>query len=161
MTDLRTERLVLHPVDADEAARIVQGCPGPDDAWAPDFPFEGDVVGATMFLRATAAHGEQQPFGHYVVVRGTDGRAIGGIGFKGAPRAGTAEIGYGLAPSARGSGHAAEAVRALADLARRHGVTRLVADTERSNLASRRTLAHAGFRETGTSGDLVDHVLEL
>ena len=33
-----------------------------------------------MFLRVTAAHGEQQPFGHYVVVRAEDGQAVGGIG---------------------------------------------------------------------------------
>ncbi|MDO9381132.1 MAG: GNAT family N-acetyltransferase [Nocardioidaceae bacterium] len=155
MTDLRTERLILHPVDVGEAERIAARRPAPGDAWAEDFPFEGDVMGVTMFLRATAAHGDQGPFGHYAIVRTADGRAVGGAGFKGRPQAGSVEIGYGLAPSARGHGYAAEAVRALLDLAREHGVARVVADTDRGNLASQRTLAAAGFARLGTDGDLL------
>ncbi len=161
MTDLYTERLVLHAVDVDEAERIVARQPGPHDAWAPDFPFDGDVIGATMFVRATRAHGDQQPFGHYVVIRSADGQAIGGIGFKGQPEDGTAEIGYGLAPSGRGNGFAAEAVLALADLAREYGLSRLVADTREDNTASRTTLEHAGFATTGARDDLIVYELEL
>jgi RimJ/RimL family protein N-acetyltransferase len=33
-------------------------------------------------------------------------------------------------------------------------VTRVVADTTIDNIASQRTLEHAGFRRTGTEGDL-------
>lgn len=155
MTDLHTERLILRPVDADEAERIVARQPAAHDAWATDFPFEGDVIGATMFLRATIAHGEQRPFGHYVIIRAADGHAIGGIGFKGQPHDGTAEIGFGLAPSGRGSGFAAEAARALVTLAREQGLSRVVADTEGHNIASQRTLEQAGFAKTGTDGALV------
>lgn len=155
MTDLHTERLILHPIDADEADRIVARQPGPHDAWAPDFPFEGDVIGATMFLRATIAHGDQRPFGHYVIITSADGRAIGGIGFKGQPHDGAVEIGFGLAPSGRGNGFAAEAVRGLVNLARGRGLSRIVADTDRHNLASQRTLERAGFTQTGTDGALL------
>lgn len=56
-TDLHSERLILHPVDVTEAKRIVVRQPGPDDCWAQDFPFDGDVIGATLCLRATASHG--------------------------------------------------------------------------------------------------------
>ena len=161
VTDLHTDRLVLHPVDVDEAERIAARQPGPHDAWAPDFPFDGDVIGATMFVRATRAHGDQQPFGHYVVIRSEDGQAIGGIGFKGPPRDGTAEIGYGLAPLGRGDGFAAEAVHALAGLAREHGLWRLVADTKEDNTASRRTLEHARFVTTGARDDLIFYELKL
>src|SRR5204862_4412049 len=90
---------------------------------------EGDVIGVSMFLRATAAQGDQRPFGYYRITRLADGLAIGGIGFKGQPDDGAVEIGYGLAPSARGNGYAAEAARALVALARRHGLLRVLADT--------------------------------
>ena len=115
MTDIRTAHLLLHAVDVDEAERIVAQTAGPDDAWAGDFPFEGDVGAAGMFLHASATLGEQRPFGYYRITRLSDGLAIGGIGFKGRPDDGCVEIGYGLAPSARGNGYAAEAVMALLD----------------------------------------------
>ncbi len=70
VTDMHTERLILRPIDTDEAERIVARQPGTQDSWARDFPFDGDVIGVSMFLRATAAHGDQYPFGHYVVIRG-------------------------------------------------------------------------------------------
>ena len=159
VTDLQTARLVLHPVDVTEAERIVAGHQGPDDLWAEDFPFDGDVLGVTMFLRATAAHGDQRPFGHYVITRIADGQVIGGVGFKGRPENGSVEIGYGLAPSARGHGCAAEAARALVALAREHRLTRVTADTDTGNTASQRTLEHAGFTQLGTDGNL--HLYEI
>lgn len=160
--ELRAERLILRPVDPVEAERIVARRPGPQDCWAEDFPFERDVVGAGMYLRATAAGGDQRPFGHYVVIRTEDGTAIGGIGFKGKPEAGSVEIGYGLVPSARGSGYAAEAVRVLLAFAREQGLSRVVADTERDNVASQRTLERAGLTRTGIQGEqyLYEVILE-
>lgn len=159
MKDLSTERLILHPVDVAEAERIVVRQPRPADSWAEDFPFDGDVIGATMFLRATAAHGDQRPFGHYTISRFADGQMIGGIGFKGQPENGSVEIGYGLAPSARGHGYAAEAARALIALAHAHRLTRVVAETDEGNIASQRTLEHAGFTQIGTKGSL--HLYEV
>src|SRR5665213_3242896 len=108
MSDLRTSRLELHAIDVAEAERIVARSAGPADAWADDFPFEGDVGAVGGFLRATAALGEQRPFGYYRITRSSDGRAIGGIGFKR-----LLDGGCGLAPSARGQGYAAEAIIAL------------------------------------------------
>jgi RimJ/RimL family protein N-acetyltransferase len=146
LTDVRTERLELHPIDVAEGQRIVARIAGPDDSWASDFPFEGDVAAVGSFLRATAASGEQRPFGFYRITRLADGRAVGGIGFKGQPAGGCVEIGYGLAPSARGNGYAAEAVAALLALATGHGLSRVIADTALDNAASQRTLIRAGFR---------------
>ena len=154
MTELRTARLSLHAIDAAEGERIVGRSAGPGDAWAEDFPFDGDIMGVTVFLRATAAHGDQRPFGHYRITRAADGQAIGGIGFKGQPDDGCVGVGYGLAPSARGNGYAAEALTALLTVAAEHGLTRVIADTTSDNIASQRTLEHAGFRHTGTDGDL-------
>ncbi len=154
MTDVRTTRLLLHPIDVAEGERIVARIAGPDDSWAPDFPFEGDVGAVGSFLRAAAASGEQRPFGFYRITRLADGRAIGGIGFKGQPVGGCVEIGYGLTPSARGDGYAAEAVAAVMALAAEHGLSRVIADTTLDNIASQRTLTRAGFRLVGADDEL-------
>ncbi len=90
-----------------------------------------------------------------------DGQAIGGIGFKGQPADGCVEVGYGLAPSARGQGYAAEALVALLDVAHDHGLSRVVADTTGDNVASQRTLERAGFRHMGTNGDTYLYELRL
>jgi RimJ/RimL family protein N-acetyltransferase len=159
MTDVRTSRLELHAIDVAEAERIVARRPGPSDAWADDFPFAGDIVAVEGFLRATASHGEQQPFGYYRITRLVDGLAVGGIGFKDRPAGGCAEIGYGLAPSARGQGYAAEAVIALLKIAVEHGLSRVVADTTVDNVASQHTLIGAGF--TVAHSDAEHHYYEV
>ena len=154
VTDVQTARLQLHAIDVAEGQRIVARIGGPGDSWAPDFPFEGDVGAVGGFLRATAASGDQRPFGYYLISRLADGRAVGGIGFKGQPEGGCVEIGYGLAPSARGQGYAAEAVVALLALAAEHGVSRVIADTTLDNIASQRTLVRAGFRFVRSDDEL-------
>ena len=154
VTDVRTTRLLLHPIDVAEGERIVAGMAGPDDCWASDFPFEGDVGAVGGFLRAAGTSGEQRPFGFYRITRLADGQAIGGIGFKGQPVGGCVEIGYGLTPSARGDGYAAEAVVALLALAAELGLSRVTADTTLDNIASQRTLIRAGFRLVGADDEL-------
>jgi RimJ/RimL family protein N-acetyltransferase len=154
MTDARTSRLLLHPIDIPEGERIVARNPEPADAWADDFPFDGDVRAVEVFLRATAEAGEQQPFGYYRITCLADGLAIGGIGFKGQPSDGCVEIGFGLAPSARGHGYAAEALVALVSIAANRGVSRVIADTAVDNITSQRTLKRVGFRLVGTNDEL-------
>jgi RimJ/RimL family protein N-acetyltransferase len=154
MTDIRTSRLQLQAIDIAEAKRIVARTAGPADTWTDDFPFEGDVGAVAGFLRATATHGEQRPFGYYRITRLADGRAIGGLGFKGRPDGGCVEIGYGLVPSARGHGYAAEAVTALLTVAADNGLSRVLADTTPDNIASQRTLIRAGFRLVSTDAEL-------
>jgi len=159
VTDIRTSRLELHAIDVAEAERIVTRTAGPADAWADDFPFEGDVGAVGAFLGATTAHGEQRPFGYYRITRLADGRAIGGIGFKGQPHDSGVEIGYGLAPSARGRGYAAEAVVAVLAIAADHGLSTVIAETTADNIASQRTLIRAGFTHVGT--DIERHRYEV
>ena len=154
MNQIRTSRLQLHAIDIAEAERIVARSAGSADTWADDFPFEGDVGAVGGFLRATATHGEQQPFGYYRITRLADGRAVGGIGFKGQPDGGCVEIGYGLASSARGHGYAAEAVIALLTVAADHGLSRVIAHTTLDNIASQRTLIRAGFHILSTDAEL-------
>lgn len=155
MSDIVTPRLLLHPIDVAEGERIVARTPGAFDSWADDFPFDGDVRGVEAFLHGTAAHGEQGPFGHYRVTRLADGRAVGGVGFKGQPEGGCVEIGYGLSESARGHGYAAEAVSAVLTIAADHGLSKVVADTTLDNIPSQRTLVRAGFQLVREDDELI------
>jgi RimJ/RimL family protein N-acetyltransferase len=152
--DYRTERLSLHAIDELAARRIHDRAPHSDDAWAADYPFEGDLAAIGSFLRATKQNGEQRPFGYYQIRRQSDGLAIGGVGFKGPPDGGVAEIGYGLVPSARGHRYATEAVEALVQIAAGLGVTTIRADTDLDNVASQRTLEHAGFYQVEADSEL-------
>jgi len=150
VTDVHTSRLLLHAIDVGEAERIMSGIAGPSDVWAHDFPFEGDRIAVGAFLRRTTESGEQLPFGHYQIADSSNGLAIGGIGFKSRPTIGCVEIGYGLVPSARGHGYAAEALTALLDLAATHGVLAVIAATTPDNAASQRTLERVGFEVVRT-----------
>ena len=118
------------------------------------FPFRGRRWRSGGLPSRTGSHGEQRPFGYYRITRLSDGRAIGGVGFKGQPDGGCVEIGYGLAPSGRGHGYAAEAVIALLTVAADHRLSRVIADTPLDNIASQRTLIRAGFRLVSTDAEL-------
>lgn len=161
MTDIRTPRLLLHAIDVAEGERIVARSAGPVDAWADDFPFEGDVGAVGGFLRATAALRELGPFGYYRITRLSDGRAVGGTGFKGQPVGGCVEIGYGLVPSARGHSYAAEAVTALLSVAANQGLSKVIAETTMDNIASQRTLIRAGLRLVSTDAELHHYEVNL
>lgn len=153
VTELQTERLTLHPVDTAEAERIIVRRPGFEDRWMENYPLDGDLYALTAFLKASDTHGDQGPFRYYRITRTVDGITIGGIGFKGKPNNGSVEIGYGLAPSARGRRYAAEAAHALVALARQHGLSRIFAHTGEDNFTSQRTLERVGFKRAGVNDD--------
>ena len=102
-----------------------------------------------------------EPFFAYVIVRRSDGRAVGDAGFHGPPdEDGVVEIGYALVPAARGTGLAAEATRLLVEWARAQpGVRSVIARVEPSNGPSRRLLEHLGFARDGERGGLDRFVL--
>jgi len=154
LMDCGTARLDLHAVNEMEAKRIRDRTPQQGDAWAADYPFDGDLAAIGSFLRATEQSGEQRPFGHYQIRVRSDGLAVGGVGFKGPPAGDVVEIGCGLVPSARGHGYAAEAVGQLMQIAAEAGVTTIRADTELDNVASRRTLERAGFHQVSADAEL-------
>lgn len=154
---IETERLTLRPYTPILAAQIADGAPR-DPHWAADFPFDGDQSAARMYLQAGAPDGPWVPYvivlREATVLRGR-GRFIGGVGFHGQPDGdGTVEIGYGLAPSARGHGYAVEAARALLELARGLGAKRAVAGTEADNLPSQRVIAALGMSPTEPTDEL-------
>ena len=83
-----------------------------------------------------------------------DGTHVGDLCFKGLDASGTAEIGYGIQEACQGQGYAAEAVDAVAAWAlRQPAVTRVEAETEINNKASRRVLEKCGFHPSGVVGE--------
>ena len=87
-----------------------------------------------------------------------EGRHVIGSGnFHSAPENGHVEVGYEVAPACRGKGVGTEAVRLLVNLALAQAdVFEVFAQTEVSNIASRRVLEKVGFRHVG-QGHNVDH----
>ncbi|MCP3817524.1 GNAT family N-acetyltransferase [Streptomyces sp. A3M-1-3] len=155
MDDLVTDRLVLHPMNAAEAEQVLTGKPADGDRWAPGYPAEGDMAGARRFLNTCAGSGDPQPFGAYEIRLREDGRAIGGLGFHGAPdQDGGVTIGYGLIPSARGQGYATEALRGLLRFARECGIAYVKGDADHDNIASQQVMTAAGMRLVADDGHL-------
>ena len=77
-------------------------------------------------------------------------RIVGSGIFKGEPTAGWVEIGYGVAPSVQGRGHATDAVVALVRHAfAQAGVHTVYAETGVTNVASRRVVQKVGFGWAG------------
>jgi RimJ/RimL family protein N-acetyltransferase len=88
--------------------------------------------------------------------------AVGSGGFKGAPRDGAVEIGYGIAEGLRGCGLATEGVKALVALAfRDESVRCLRAETSVGNVPSRRVVEKNGFVHMGQRHDTEDGLLDL
>ena len=106
---------------------------------APDWP-HADTADA---LRPVALYG-QGP-GTFLVVE--VGAVVGECGrLRGPDGDGAVEIGYGLAPSARGRGIGTAAVRALTGwVEAQPGVRRITAEVLVGNLPSRRLLERLGF----------------
>ena len=101
----------------------------------------------------------------WLIARRADGRIIGDIGTHGPPdSAGCVEIGYALAPSARGQGIGTAALAALVrHIATVPGTRRLTAVTGADNTASRRLLERQGFHLTSPTPrtDEVHYTLRL
>lgn len=114
-------------------------------------------------LRALAEHPGDTGPGTFLVVLERSGQAdtvIGECGWFGPPSQGRSnepdgqvEIGYGLAPSARGAGHGRAAVALLIDWVRAQGATSARAEVLPGNEPSLRLLTGLGFtRDAARAG---------
>lgn len=148
---LRTRRLDLVGVDPAQAQELAAGsCPLP---CVPDYP-HADTSSAARLARAALELDNWVPgFGMHLVVRRSDGLVVGDAGFHAPPDLrGAAEIGYGLAPSARGRGYASEALSALVSWAHAHGCVTVLAEVEPGNEASLAVLGRCGFTPVRAAG---------
>ncbi|MFE1801004.1 GNAT family N-acetyltransferase [Streptomyces sp. NPDC059517] len=148
------ERLTLQGVTPAAAADLTAGGTGGFE-WIEGGPFQGTRDAASMVVKAYEAGVHRPEWGMFVLVRRADGRAVGGMGFHGAPDdEGRAEVGYDLAVSARGNGYATEALRAMSALAlAREDVSYLLATVDRTNSPSQAVISRAGFTRVGTVDD--------
>lgn len=89
-------------------------------------------------------------WGSWLIIRKSDSRVIGDAGFKGKPDdQRRVEIGYGLLEQYRNHGYATEAINALIEWAlANEAVEKVMAETDRSNLASIRVLEKVKMKKT-------------
>jgi RimJ/RimL family protein N-acetyltransferase len=130
------------PVPAWVARAVGEGTDLGDLPRVPDWP-HADTADA---LRPLAEHPEDTGPGTFLVVH--EGLVVGDCGWFGPPDdAGEAEIGYGLAPSARGKGLGTAAVAALLAWVRAQGAVHVRAEVLPGNEASMRLLVRLGFEQ--------------
>lgn len=140
---IKTDRLVIHPASEAEMVLFIAGI---ED--------EGLRGAYQEMLDGCLENPQQWEWYAIWMIEFKDGTHIGETCFKGITEKGCVEIGYGIAADYRGCGYATEAVTALAEWALvQSGVMCVMAETEESNIASRKVLGKAGFVPTGESGE--------
>lgn len=127
--------------------------------WIEGGPYEGTRAASGFLVKAYEAGVNRAEFGVFALVRHEDGRAIGGMGFHGAPNEqGWVEVGYDLVEGARGQGYATEALRTLTEWAlARDDVGMVIATIEADNLPSQRVVSRAGFTRATVEEERIAH----
>ena len=145
---VRTERLVLRPYRPDDVDAVYRACLDPDIArWIP-LPAPYTRADADAFVRVATVSARQERRALLTAVE-ADGQFVGSAGVHFPTTLFGPALGYWFAPWGRGRGYAAEATRALAEWAFRHGALRahLLADV--GNPASHAVARRAGFTQEG------------
>lgn len=142
---IESERLVCCPIGDGEMERLIKDEKDP-----------GLKQAYSEMLQGCLAEPENRIW-HAVwamELKGRPGVVVGEFSFKGPPQDGMVEIGYGLREEYRGYGYMTETLKAASQWAlAQKGVTRVEAETEPENEASRKALLRAGFVPAGTVGN--------
>lgn len=151
---LETDRLELRPYRAEDAPDVALACRDElTQRWLPlpDPYTDADALAwCTEMAPGFRASGEGI---EWAAVRRADGRLVGSFGLKRTDwRAWSSEIGYWVAPWARGEGLAIEAVTAIGRwLLLDQQFERLVLRAAPRNVASQRVAQKAGFTREGVA----------
>lgn len=158
MHTARLDLVLLAPADARALARGVNHNGNP---WAAGYPLASSLLRAEMTLAAAAQKRPLGAFGTYQLIRRADGHVIGDVGFMGPPDAtGAVSVGCAITEDARGQGYGTEAMSAVLSWAQgQTGLTCVLADTTRSNIASQRLLERVGLHRIGVDGELLYYML--
>jgi len=144
---IRSERLFLRPGWPEDSCDILEAI---DDMAVARNLAQAPWPYAAADARAFAGRAQDQRYPHFIITRPHGphgGDVVGSIAL--ADVAGEAMLGYWIAQRAWGQGYATEAARAVLDLARMLGHTRVVAAHFIDNAASARVLEKLGFAPTG------------
>ncbi|MDQ1646749.1 MAG: hypothetical protein QOJ50_2933 [Cryptosporangiaceae bacterium] len=151
-TEITAGRLHLRPFTAADADAVLAACQDPElQRWVP-VPTPYLREHAAEYVQANSVEGWRSGAGHaFAVLDATSAELLASIGL---PRrddaAAIAEVGYWVAPGARGKGVATQATLAVARWAfGALGVQRLEWMAETGNVASRRVAEKAGFTIEG------------
>ncbi|MBA2416288.1 MAG: GNAT family N-acetyltransferase [Geodermatophilaceae bacterium] len=146
-----THRLLLRPFRVDDAEAVCQACQDEDiQRWVVAVPSPYTLDDARHFVSELAWEERRTGTGlQFAVAERGSGRVAASVGLMRLRASIGAEIGYWVAPWARGHGYAAEATDALAGWAFRHGLHRVVLLIAPENTGSCRTAERAGFRREG------------
>ncbi|MGH7637849.1 MAG: GNAT family N-acetyltransferase [Gemmatimonadaceae bacterium] len=120
-------------------------------SWPPDL-LDRDALEWT--LRWLSEPSNDPAWGFYWVVLRKPRTLVGVVGYKGMPKDGSVEVGYGVVSEHRRRGYATEATRALIDRAfATPGVTRVIAETLPGLEPSIGVLAKCGFSLIGPGSE--------
>jgi RimJ/RimL family protein N-acetyltransferase len=145
---LTTGRLVLRPYRSDDVDAVHRALQDPGSLRWLSVPSPYTEADATEFVTGAAVSARAEGRALIAAVE-ADGEFMGSAGLHLVPGLLGPSVGYWLAPWARGHGYAAEAARALADWALRHGAARVHLMADVDNAASQAVARRAGFREEG------------
>src|SRR5918999_1597261 len=144
---LSTARLALRPFQAADAGDVVEAVRDPEiQRWMPWAP-EQTLARARDWCTVYAHADPEEQINFAIVVGGRCGGAIGLS--RAAWGSGRVEIGYWLAPWARGPGYAVEATCTVARDAFARGLHRVELLAATGNVASQRVAERAGFTREG------------
>ena len=146
---VRTPRLLLRPFRPEDADAVHRACQDPEtQRWLTSLPVPYTREDARRFIDDVAMRERIDRTGLPVAVEDGEGLAgTAGIHLRDG-RLGP-EIGYSIAPWARGRGYAAEAARALADWGLARGAPRVHLFVDVRNAASLTVARRAGFTQEG------------
>ena len=154
---LSTPRLELVLLEPPGARALAAGINHNGHPWAAGYPLGSTLLRAELTAAAAAQDAPLGEFGTYQVIRRADDCVIGDVGFMGPPdETGAVSVGCAITEDARGQGYGTEALSAILAWARRQsGLTCVLADTTRSNLAGQRLLERVGLHRIGEDGELL------
>ena len=140
---VKTKRLLLRPMTDEAMQAMIDAETDP----------ELKVAYGEMLAGARARPSERLWYTAWCIAQ-RDGVMVGDLCFKGVPKGGAVEIGYGILAAYRGNGFATEAVKAITAWAfAQDGVYFVTAETEPHNAISRRVLERVGFRPDGMGAE--------
>lgn len=147
---VRTDRLVLRPFREDDVEPVWTACQSPDIArWISAVSVPYTRADAAAWVTGEAPAMRREGTGLTVAIE-AEGRFVGSAGVH---RIGQhplgPEVGYWIAPDARGSGYAAEAAHALAEWALGLGAPRVYLVADVLNTGSQHVARRAGFTQEG------------